>query len=71
MHIHVWNLPLCKLYNCFDLYLSHNSAVNPDVPGATFLNNALPPTSVNAPTVVCPIQPTGEGAQLERRQPKS
>ena len=28
--IRVWNLPLCKLYKCFDLYLSHNSAVNPD-----------------------------------------
>ena len=28
--IHVWNLPLCKLYKCFDLYPSHNSAVNPD-----------------------------------------
>ena len=28
--IHVWNLPLCKLYKCFDLYLSHNPAVNPD-----------------------------------------
>ena len=28
--IHVWNLPICKLYKCFDLYLSHNSAVNPD-----------------------------------------
>ena len=27
---HVWNLPLCKLYECFDLYLSHNSAANPD-----------------------------------------
>ena len=26
----MWNLPLCKLYKCFDLYLSHNSAVNPD-----------------------------------------
>ena len=22
--IHVWNLPLCKLYKCFDIYLSHN-----------------------------------------------
>ena len=39
----------------------------PSVPVATFLNNALPPTPVNAPTVVCPIQPTGEGAQLERK----
>ena len=28
--MHVWNLPLCKLYKCFDLYLSHNPAVNPD-----------------------------------------
>ena len=28
--IHVWNLPLCKLYECFDLYLSHDSAVNPN-----------------------------------------
>ena len=30
IEIHVWNLPLCKLYICFDLYLSHNPAVNPD-----------------------------------------
>ena len=32
IEIHVWNLPLslCKLYKCFDLYLSHNSAVYPD-----------------------------------------
>ena len=28
--IHVWNLPLCKLYKCFDIYLSHDSTVNPD-----------------------------------------
>ena len=28
--IHVWNFPLCKLYKCFDIYLSHDSAVNPD-----------------------------------------
>ena len=27
---HVWNLPLCKLYKCFDIYLSHDSTVNPD-----------------------------------------
>ena len=30
IRIHVSNLPLCKLYKCFDLYLSHNSAVNPE-----------------------------------------
>ena len=23
-------LPLCKLYKCFDIYLSHDSTVNPD-----------------------------------------
>ena len=28
--IHVWNLPLCKLYKCFDLYLSHYHAINPN-----------------------------------------
>ena len=28
--INIWYLPLCKLYKCFDIYLSHDSAVNPD-----------------------------------------
>ena len=28
--IHVWNVPLCKLYKCFDIYLSHDSTGNPD-----------------------------------------
>ena len=28
--IHAWNLLLSKLYKCFDSYLSHKSAVNPD-----------------------------------------
>ena len=28
--IQVWNLSLCKLYKCFDIYLSHDSTVNPD-----------------------------------------
>ena len=28
--MHVWNLPLCKLYKSFDIYLSHDSTVNPD-----------------------------------------
>ena len=28
--IHVWKLLLCKLYKCFDIYLSHDSTVNPD-----------------------------------------
>ena len=28
--IHVWNLPLCKLYKCFDIYLSHDSTVIPE-----------------------------------------
>ena len=28
--IHVWILPLCKLYKCFDIYLSHDFTINPD-----------------------------------------
>ena len=30
IRIHVWNLPLCKLYKCFDLYLlnHHNMIAN-------------------------------------------
>ena len=28
--IHVWNLPLCKLYKCFDIYLSHDFTANTD-----------------------------------------
>ena len=37
--IHVWNLPLCKLYKCFDIYLSHDSTVNPD--GSSFYTRAV------------------------------